>query len=129
MNYQKQAQRFLKNCNAILSIKELENQIAPFFNDNKYRRTFKITIKRNGLTWSFKFYGNLNGDDITAYDVLACIQKNEVSENLFDFMNEYGYTINEDHKKMIKLHKAVIKEYENVIRLFGDVIEKLQEIQ
>ena len=129
MNYQRQAERFLKNCNAVLSIKELENQIAPFFNDNKYRRTFKITIERNGLTWSFKFYGNLRGDDITAYDVLACIQKYEVSVNVFNFMREYGYDDFENMKLNNKVHKALIKEYENVIRLFGDVIEKLQEIQ
>ena len=129
MNYQAQAFNFLKRCNATIEIKDHGFEVAPFFGDNKQRRTFNITIKRNGLIWKFKFYGNLLGDDITAYDILACIQKYEVSSDLFVFMNEYGYTINENEKQIRKLHKAVLKEYENVIRLFGDVIEKLQAIQ
>ena len=46
--YTIQAREFLKKANAKMIFDELEKQKSELFNDGKYRRTWKITIKRNG---------------------------------------------------------------------------------
>jgi hypothetical protein len=61
----------------------------------------------------------------TAYDVLACITKNETGS--FDnFCSNYG--CNNDSRKDLETFLAVGKEWENCERLFGDVMEELREI-
>jgi hypothetical protein len=129
-NYTKQAQDFLKKHNAVMKIENIGYEIAPFFFDDKYRRTFKVTIKRNNKKWSFKFYGNLLGNNINEYDVLASITKYEPNDNLDGFLWEFGYQYDtmKEYRKYERLHKAVIKEYNNVLRLFDDCLEELQEI-
>jgi hypothetical protein len=62
----------------------------------------------------------------TAYDVLACLTKNEVG-TFEDFCSEFGYDT--DSKKAEKTYNAVVNEYLNVCKLFTDAeIEQLQEI-
>ena len=127
MDYNKQSNDFLKVAQATCTIEEVDCSTPRW--DDKPHRTFKVTLKRGSNSYTFKFWGNALGDDITAYDVLACVQKYEVG--LFeDFIEEFGYTINStsDFKKVMTTYKAVKKEYDNIYRLFYDVMEELQEI-
>ena len=125
--YEKQANDFLKKTNTTCTIKEIE-MTKPSW-DTRYHRTFKVTLKRNNKSYTFNFWGNLNGDDITAYDVLAAIQKYDVGS--FDnFCSEYGYDYETqaEKRKVMNIYNAVVKEYEKIDLLFNDVIEKLQNI-
>ena len=63
----------------------------------------------------------------SAYDVLACIEKYEVTY-FEDFCSNYGYDT--DSRKAYKTYKAVKREWENVKKLFSeDQLELLREIQ
>ena len=99
---------------------------------------YHVMILRNGKQWSFWFTDSIankkSGEKPTAYDVLACLEKYEVSDNLHDFCAEFGYneyneyTCKED-KESERIWKAVKKEYNNVVRMFGDCLDELCEIQ
>jgi hypothetical protein len=62
----------------------------------------------------------------TVYDVLASITKYDPG-SFKDFCSDFGY--NEDSRKAEKTYIAVVEEWKNVERMFGDVLERLQEIQ
>lgn len=67
------------------------------------------------------------GEEPTAYDILACIQKYDVG-TFKDFCGEFGY--DEDSRKAEKIYKAVLQEFNNVQKIWSDEeIEELQEIQ
>jgi len=69
----------------------------------------------------------VKGQEPTAYDILACLQKYDVG-TLEDFCGDFGYDT--DSKKAEKTYKAVVDEFKNVCALFTDAeIEELQEIQ
>jgi len=66
------------------------------------------------------------GEKPTAYDVLSCLQKQDVG-TFENFCSEFGY--DEDSRKAEKIYNAVCKEWDNVKMLWSDAeIEKLQEI-
>lgn len=99
---------------------------------------YHITILRNKKQWSFWFTDSItnkeNGETPTAYDVLACLEKYEVANNLHDFCAEFGYnefdeeTCKEDTESK-RIWKAVQEEYNNVVRMFSDCLEELCEMQ
>ena len=92
---------------------------------------YHVMILRNGKQWSFWFTDSIANKEKhknpTAYDVLACLEKYEVADNLQGFCAEFGYT--EEDKESKRIWKAVQKEYKNVIRIFGDCLDELCEIQ
>jgi len=61
-----------------------------------------------------------------AYDVLACITKNDPG-TFSDFCADYGYDT--DSRKAEKTYFAVQEEYKNCVRMFGKHINELAEIQ
>ena len=128
--YELQAEKFCEETGTDYKISYIGKTIHPFWDEKEPRRTFSIMLKRNGEKYNFKFYGNLKGDEIKIYDVLACLTKFDVGD-FDDFISEFGYDIesNKDYTRIQKIYKAVVKEYENVIRLFGDVMDELCEIQ
>jgi hypothetical protein len=68
----------------------------------------------------------IKGEEPTAYDILACLQKYDVG-SFEDFCSEFGY--DEDSKTAEKIYKAVCKEFDNVCKIWTDEeIELLQEI-
>lgn len=99
---------------------------------------YYITILRNGKQWSFWFTDSIVNKEKhktpTAYDVLACLEKYEIADNLHDFCTEFGYnefneyTCKED-KESRRIWKAVQKEYNNVVKMFSDCLDDLCEIQ
>lgn len=61
----------------------------------------------------------------TAYDLLACLEKNDPG-TFEDFCGEFGYDT--DSRKALETFLAVGKEWAGVRGLFGDVLPALQEI-
>jgi hypothetical protein len=135
--YELQADKFLKETKTKFSYR-LVGEIRGFPNDNKDnmpRFHFRATLRNAKHSFTFDFYGSnhdymQNIQTLSAYDVLACLQKYKVSDELDKFAYDYGYEINNDNLKRIsKIHKAVINEYENVCKLWNDnEINALMEI-
>ena len=130
--YEKQAQDFLFKSGTTFKAKYVKHDLY-FADDKEPRDIYRITLKRNGETYSFKFGQSIANSDYgktspTAYDVLAALTKYD-PENFDNFCSEYGYDT--DSRKAEKIYKAVQKEYDNIISLFGedDTIEELRNIQ
>lgn len=131
-DYQKQAQDFLTKSGTSFKAKYLKHDLY-FADDKKPRDIYRITLKRNGGKYSFKFGQSIANSDYgqtapTEYDVLAALTKYD-PENFNNFCSEYGYDT--DSRKAEKIYKAVQKEYNNIIRLFGEdeTIEELRNIR
>ena len=123
--YEQQANDFLKSVNASIKMEYLEHR--PYFPDDKVSRDlYRVRIKRKGKQMAFTFGANLNGDEPTAYDILACLTKYDPG-TFEDFCSDYGY--DEDSRKAESTYKAVCKEWRNVERVFGDYLDGLREIQ
>jgi hypothetical protein len=129
--YTEQAEQFLKETGTTIKFEKTDKKA----NWKPSGYVYTVTIKRNRKQWTFDFtdsYSNMqNGIELTAYDVLSCITKYEVDDNLEDFVAEFGYPMStrEERESTNKTWKAVQKEYKDCIRMFDDVMEQLQEIQ
>lgn len=131
--YTRQAVDFLRKHGAKMTISFKGVDETGF---NKYGMNFlyRVRIDRDHKTFSFDFHDSVyncqHNMRPTTYDVLACLEKYEVPEDVWDFASLYGYEIDskEEWKRVSKIHKAVEKEYSNVMRLFGDCLEELQDI-
>ena len=128
-NYEQQAENFLKEVNGKVTIK-YHSYGKHFEDDKEERNIYLVTISRNNNEYSFKFGDSINnsqkGIEPSIYDVLSCLTK----ENWADFnqfCGSFGYS--EDSIKALKIYKAVQREFEGVNRVFGDVLNKLEEIQ
>lgn len=99
-----------------------------FDGDTQNRHIFKVTLKKDGKQYTFKFGQSIaeGSNEPTFYDVLACLTKYD-PESFEDFCGNYGY--DNDSRKAYKTYKAVVKEWENMQRLFNsEELELLQEI-
>jgi hypothetical protein len=129
--YKEQAQKFCDKNGVKMSIELAKVQSAPLWavEGSQYGLKYNIKIERADRKWDFSFWGSVhdkeNRKKPTAYDVLACITKNETG-SFQNFCDDYGYDT--DSRKALETFLAVGKEWENCERLFGDVIEELQEI-
>lgn len=133
--YERMAKEFLRNTGTKMSISHITKSTSEWSRSDMTRGwLYRVRIDRNHKSWSFNFSDSLsnymNNERPTPYDILACIQKYPVDDDVWDFANEFGYEINdkESFKEVSKIHKAVQKEYNNVIRMFGDCLEELQNI-
>ena len=131
MDYNKQAENFLKETATNLEITKAKHQTAPIWADDGYHGiNYLVTLKRNSETWNFNFWGSINdkerGKEPTAYDILAGITKYD-PESRADFYSAFGYDATDPKTEMT--YKAVVKEWENVNRLFEDVLESLRDVQ
>jgi hypothetical protein len=126
--YTKQANDFMEKTGTTMKATYVKHD-RYFADDKESRDIYRITLKRNGDKYTFRFgqsIVNSNGDTPpTPYDVLASITKND-PESFENFCSEYGYDT--DSRKALKAFHAVEKEWENVDRLFNDVINELQDI-
>ena len=106
-----------------------------FWGDSRPRNTYEVFIEREGKMMSITFHDSLHntekGIKPTAYDVLSCLTKYEVEDDVWDFAQEFGFDIHdkESYKAVSETHKACQKEYNDVVRVFGDVLDELQEIE
>jgi hypothetical protein len=129
MNYEEQANNFLRYTGAEIKIRFLKND-RYFHDDKESRNIYTFTISRGKRKYKGTFgdsiYNTEERIEPTEYDILSCITKYEPEETLDDFMLAYGY---EDEKTVKKIYNAVKKEYQGMKELFNDKeLEKLQEI-
>jgi len=129
MNYEEQANNFLRYTGAEIKIRFLKND-RYFHDDKEARNIYTFTISRGKRKYKGTFgdsiYNTEKRTEPTEYDILSCITKYEPEETLDDFILAYGY---EDEKTAKKIYNAVKKEYQGMKELFNDKeIEKLQEI-
>lgn len=131
--YEAQALEFCRKYGVAIKAKEGVRPYKTFGGLDYY-----ITILRDGKRWAFWFTDSISNKEKhktpTAYDVLACLEKYEVADNLHDFCAEFSYNefdeyTGKEDKESRRIWKAVQKEYNNVVRMFGDCLEKLCEIQ
>lgn len=94
--YQKQANAFLTRHG--IKFKFLYIECGPYFeNDKESRNIYRLTLirqddrrKRYSTRFGASVHMTLKGIDPTAYDLLACLTKNDPG-TFKDFCNEYGY--------------------------------------
>ena len=126
--YETQAENFLKETKTTFKAKFLKNDFY-FPDDKEARDIYKITLKKEGKSYSFKFGQSIaeKGEIPTAYTVLSGLTKYE-PDTFENFCSDFGYDT--DSRKAEKTYKAVLKEWENINRLYTPgQIEKMQEIQ
>lgn len=130
------AKNFLAKYGIKMTIKREGAYINALW-DNELRYRYRVYVTRGDKRWNFTFWGSVagycNGEEITEYDVLACLEKYEVPYTVEEFASEfcYNYDPYEDPKearKIRKIHKAVQNEHNKVMWIFGDVIEELRKI-
>lgn len=103
-------------------VKDFNPKFTRVFNSKPEAANYAAKIGNR-----FKIVKNPNKKAPTAYDLLACITKNDPG-TFEDFCSEFGY--DEDSRRAEKTYKAVVDEYKQVISLFNDEeLEMLQEIQ
>ena len=123
MDYQKLATDFMEKTETTMKTAYLDH--VPYFSDDeKARDIWRITLRRHGKSYSFKYGQSIAdvGETPTAYDVLTCLTKHDPG-TLDDFGADFGWD-----KNTVKTYKAVVKEFAGVTRLFAGVIDKLAEI-
>lgn len=135
-DYKKDAQDFLNKVNAKVTINFLEKGRVPqYWNEYRLHNIYKVTIKRNGKQYTYKFYDSIyntqNNIKPDAYDVLVCLEKYDVG-SFEEFCSEFGYDEFDDYGRMNKttkkIYNAVVREFKGVERVFGDVLEEFAEI-
>ena len=89
-----------------------------------------VTFKRNGGRFSLSFWNSFNdamkGKEVTAYDVLASVQKYDIG-SFAEFCGSFGYDVLS--RKSLKIYKLVVKEWEKISNFFtSEELEELQEI-
>lgn len=115
--------------------------------DHIHGKHYQVTLSRSGKAVTFDYWNSYRDEEngvlgepknrkrtftfakkprITAYDLLACITKNEPGP--FDnFCSEYGY--NGDSIKELETYRAVCEEWRKVAGFFTrEEIEQLQEV-
>jgi hypothetical protein len=147
-NYQKQGEDFLSETKTTMTCDYLGKGNFDGDKPNWERRKYLVTFRRGARSKTFEFTGsasahtNTKGDwtlerkeaqrklewakNPTPYDVLACLQKYDVG-GFKNFCADLGY--DEDSRKAERTYFAGREEFEKVKSLWGDVLEKLQEIQ
>ena len=133
--YVKQAQDFLKSCNATMQITYTGIGTNKDWDDKKLRNTYSVTITTPKGNMKIKFWDNIYNTEHaikpTEYDILACLEKYDVG-TIDDFVSEFGFEVHEwaDVKRIENTYNAVVKEYQDLCRCFTpEQIEAMQEIQ
>ena len=137
--YEQQAIDFLKEAEATMKIEFTGTRMGfpgedPDDTKTMPHRRYKVTLERNGTSFSFPFYGSyrqyLDKEDPSEYDVLASLEKYDVG-TMADFVDEFGYVI-KDRKSFMSVEKiwqSCKDQYRNMKRMFGsELMEKLCEI-
>jgi|WetSurMetagenome_2_1015567.scaffolds.fasta_scaffold25323_3 hypothetical protein len=124
--YDKQANKFLKDTNTKFSIKYIKHD-KYFPDDKEARDIYRFKFVKDGKVYSGTFGQSINGsfkkEIPSAYDVLSSMTKSDVY-SFEEFTSEYGY--NSEEKSSKKIYKAVQKERENLKRLYSE--EELNQL-
>lgn len=134
--YTERAEKFLKDTNTTVEWKR-EDVVDRFPGDDHRtgdRWHYIVTVRRGDLTHEFDFYGSINDyqkdRDPSNYDLLTCLGGDYPYDDLGEFIDEYGYTIEtkKDYDRINTIYENVKKNYAKVQELWGDVMEQLEEI-
>ena len=130
--YEKMANDFLRKVGAKMTVSFLRNDYY-FDKDRERRNVYRVRIERNGKSMSFTFgdsvYNTQKNIRPSRYSILACMEKFNPWRGMRDFVQEYGYEI-EDYESYIRAeraYKACVRQVKQVERVFGDVIDELAE--
>lgn len=133
--YVKQAQDFLKSCNATMQITYTGIDTNKDWGGKELRNTYSVTITTPKGSMKIKFWDSIYNTEHaikpTEYDILACLEKYNVG-TIDDFVSEFGFEVHEwaDVKRIENTYNAVVKEYQDICRCFTpEQIEAMQEIQ
>lgn len=103
--------------------------------DTNMHAKYHVTLKRDRKIYDFPLYDSAYNYQHnlrpTSYDVLACLQSCPVEEDVWDFANEFGYTINsrESYERVENIHHECVNQYKALLDLFGEEwLAKLAEI-
>lgn len=142
--YTRIAEKFLKDCDAKMTIIYLGMEINKNWNEKCKRDVYLVNIVTPLGDMQVKFWDSvydtekntqrkLCGQSLkkpTAYDILSCLTTYDVGD-IEDFIFDYGYEIKKkgDFTRIQYIYNAVKKEYEDVCRCFTEnQIEQLCEI-
>lgn len=132
------AEDFLKKCGITFKAIRKGSPCPIWCEDDKHKHgnCYSIILKRTvaedlDARWSFNFWNSFNdsqeGKAPTAYDVLACITKDDPG-TFENFCDEFGY--DPESKQSKKTYKAVEKEWQKVQTFFNqEELEELRDIR
>lgn len=128
--YIEQAEQFLRDTKTKLTIKE--NGTKEVWGNERY--AYKITLKNPKGRYTFDFYGSITGfksgkelENLSSYDVLACLYSDYNDMTLEEFCNEFCY--NTDSIEHNKIYKNCVKQAKGLKRIFTiDQLDLLAEI-
>lgn len=145
--YNQQALDFLRDSETQMAITKIGTVDGfPFDPKDTYKHDkYIIVLTRNGKSYDFKFYDsaknsldNLNRKHCgqrevkpSAYNVLACLEKYPVEEDVWDFAKEFGYEISDkkSYARVSAIHRECLEQYNHLLDLFGEEwMDKLREI-
>lgn len=135
--YEMQARNFLRASGAKMRI--VSAGIVHGFpfedRDRNWHNKYLVRIDRCRRSYSFPFYDSAystsRDERPTQYDILACLEKYPVEDDVWDFADEYGYEIHgrKDFERVSSIHRACQTQYAKLLRLFGkELMEELQKI-
>lgn len=104
-----------------------DSDFYPAFFGNPFRGHYHFIITRNGKRMSGYFTASHFVELPSCYDLLACLEKNDVG-TMGDFVQDFGYTIidKESFDRAQHTWKRCKKEFEGLIRLFGTYQENAE---
>lgn len=102
-----------------MSVRVATNQCGLFSSNH---RKYKVTIKHNGKQYTTDYQCPIQSE-VEKKDVIDCLLLDascfENSADIFDFINELGYDV-EDLYKVRKMYHACEKTSKAIHRLFSD---------
>ena len=135
--YTKQAKDFLRKAGARMSITYAGTVTGfPFDErDSNNHNKYIVRIDRAGKSYRFPFYDSAantwSGKRPSAYDVLACLETDCYWRDVWDFADEFGYTINsrKEFERVSRICRACTTQAKKLHRLFGEeMMDELREI-
>ena len=133
--YDEQADKFLKDNNLIMEIKEDMQSPPPWYKEDKrdYGIKYRVTIKDGSRSVTFPFWNSVYARDrkekLKPYSVLACISGDVYCPETFeDFCSEYDYDT-DSRRAERTFHESDV--FARKLRAFftEDEISQLVEIQ
>jgi hypothetical protein len=134
MNYNKQAEEFLKKYKLNLSVRKAIPQKAPLWTDNEkeYGIHYAVSLSNiSGKHYDFDYWGSVKDKEdnkgATHYSILACLDTQLAGESYEEFCDNYGYDT--DSRRAMRTYKAVLKQIEGLKKvLTTEAIGELNEI-
>lgn len=135
--YRVQADSFMERSGTEMKIVRVGDVRGfPFDKKDKQMHTeYRVTMNRCGKSYEFPFYDCAahyrKNKRPTSYEVLACLEKYPVEQDVWGFAKEFGYDINskESFRNVSNIRDACDKQYKSLMNLFGKKwMEELRKI-